>query len=159
MKFKVIVATLALSIVCGVALSGEETAVSDDHRKAVEELFKVMKMEDSHGKSITAMVELQARQNPMIAQYKDVMLKFFSKHMSWEKIKDDMIKVYAGEFTVAEIKELTAFYKTPLGAKLASKMPVLTNKAAEVGMKRVQQNMAELQQMIMAEMQNNQPTQ
>ena len=124
--------------------------------KASEKLVIAMKLKENWQEVLNNMVGVQAKQFPEMIELKDVFEDFFNKYMSWDSIKDEMIKIYAEEFTVAEIKQITEFYKTPVGEKLALKMPILAKKGAEVGQKKVQDNMLELQMMIsnkMAEMQ------
>ena len=76
---------------------------------------------------------------------------FLSKYMSWASMKDDMVKIYVGEFTEPELKELAAFYQTPLGRKTVQKMPALLAKGAEMGQKRVQEHLPELQAAIQSQ--------
>ncbi len=45
------------------------------------------------------------------------MKALFAKYMNWASLKDDMVKIYMAEFTAPELKELTAFYQTPVGKK------------------------------------------
>jgi hypothetical protein len=47
-------------------------------------------------------------------------------------------------FNEAEARELTAFYRTPLGRKASHEMPLLLQRGAEVGSARVQEHMPEL---------------
>ena len=47
-----------------------------------------------------------------------------------KEIGDGMAKVYAGEFTEQELKDLVTFYKTPLGQKLLTTEP----KAIQISM-------------------------
>lgn len=97
------------------------------------------------------MLNLQLKQTPEFEPYKEVILKFFYKHMSYESLKPDLIKMYSEVFTAAELKEITTFYKTPTGSKTLEKMPELMAKGGAVGAKKVQNNMRELQEMIQAE--------
>ena len=76
------------------------------------------------------------------------MKKFFSKHLSWENLKDDFIKLYTDAFTEPELKDIYAFYQTPSGKKMVAKMPELTGKGMQLGASRVQANQAELQSML-----------
>jgi hypothetical protein len=73
------------------------------------------------------------------------------KHMSWESLKADTIQIYMAEFTEKELDELNRFYETALGRKMVEKMPTLMGKGAELGAKRVQDNMPELQSAIAEE--------
>lgn len=127
-------------------------APSPESIKAANELLLVMELEKTFSESIEQQVDLQIRQNPMIAPFREVMLEFFKKYMSWASLKDDMAKIYAEAFTVKEIQDLVVFYKTPTGKKAAQKLPELASKGAELGMTRVQKHMPELQNMIQAKM-------
>ncbi len=59
-----------------------------------------------------------------------------------------MVKMYTKEFTEAELKEMTKFYKSDLGKKIVQKNPVLMQKGADLGARRVQENLEELKKMI-----------
>ncbi|MGY0391292.1 DUF2059 domain-containing protein [Bizionia sp. KMM 8389] len=50
-----------------------------------------------------------------------------------EGLFGDMAELYMAEFTLDEIKELTAFYKTEVGKKLASKQSLMTQKGMALG--------------------------
>ncbi|MBU0550863.1 DUF2059 domain-containing protein [Myxococcota bacterium] len=143
------------TLLCASALlfSFNALAAPDAARlKAAEELLLVMDLEKTFSESIKQQVDLQVRQNPMIAPFREVMLEFFEKYMSWESLKGDMANIYAEAFTVEEIKDLVKFYNTPTGKKASLKLPELASKGAELGMTRVQKHMPELQSMIQKKM-------
>ncbi|MDP9004800.1 MAG: DUF2059 domain-containing protein [Verrucomicrobiota bacterium] len=136
-----------LTILIGaVALFQPAVARADEasHRKAAESLLSMMNMDAVMGSAIDQMLAMQIKQNPAIAPYEAEMKAFLKKYMSWEGLKDDMIKIYADEFTEAELGELSAFYQTPLGKKTLQKMPTLMAKGAELGQRRVQEHLPEL---------------
>ena len=85
----------------------EAATPTDSHTQAVEEFFLVMKMEDTSDRTINQMLQMQIQQNPPLAQYKEVMLKFLRKHVSYESLKPEMVALYKEEFTEEEIKTLT----------------------------------------------------
>jgi len=114
------------------------------HRKAAESLLSMMNMDAVMGSAIDQMLAMQIKQNPAIAPYETEMKNFLKKYMSWAGLKDDMVKIYADEFTEAELGELSAFYQTPLGKKTLQKMPTLMAKGAELGQRRVQEHLPEL---------------
>jgi len=62
-----------------------------------------------------------------------------------------MAKIYMAEFSESELNELTKFYQTPLGKKTIQKMPALMAKGAEIGQKRVQKHLPELQAALAGE--------
>jgi len=135
-----------LLAVCMVATGARADDAS--HLAAVQELFKVMHMEETMAKSIDAMLDQQVKQNPVLARFRPVMSTFLQKHMSWQSIEPEMAKIYMQEFNEDEIKQMTEFYKTPLGQKVVTRTPAMMAKGAEIGQERVQANMAELQKMI-----------
>ena len=47
----------------------------------------------------------------------------------------EIIPLYARHFTAAEIKQLAAFYKTPVGVKMISTMPKVMNESMQIGQK------------------------
>lgn len=120
------------------------------HRASAETLLSAMDMENMMVQSIDQMLQMQIKQNPAIAQFEPQMRAFLSKYMSWAGMKEEMVKLYVTEFTESELKELVAFYQTPVGKKAIQKMPALMAKGAEIGQKKVQEHMPELQASIQA---------
>lgn len=123
---------------------------------AANELLSALNMDKLMSESIEQMLNLQVQQNPKIAPYKVEMRKFFAKHLAWNSLKGEFVKMYADEFTEKELKDLTAFYKTPTGLKALQKMPGLMAKGAQIGQKRVEDNRSELEAIVReAEKQKN----
>lgn len=124
-------------------------AYSDDSSKLeAERLLEVMEMDSILQQSIVAMLDAQIKQNPEMGVYKDVMVKFFNKYMSYQSLKPEMIELYSSEFSAKELIEIREFYSTNTGKKALIKAPMLMGKGAEIGSQKVQQNINELQQMI-----------
>ena len=63
-------------------------------------------------------------------------------------LQEELLTIYTAEFTEEELKQIVAFYQTPVGKKAIEKLPQLTAKAGQRGVARVQAHQAELQQMI-----------
>jgi hypothetical protein len=62
----------------------------------------------------------------------------------------EMVPLYAETYTLDEIRQLTAFYTSPLGQKMQAKMPELMNRSIQISqrvmMPRIQKAMAASQQ-------------
>jgi hypothetical protein len=62
----------------------------------------------------------------------------------------EMVPLYAETYTLDEIRQLTAFYKSPLGQKIQATMPVLMKRSMEISQRvmlpRIQKAMAQSQQ-------------
>src|SRR3990167_6938769 len=52
--------------------------------------------------------------------------------VAWDKVEPDMIKLYTSNFNEQEMQELVSFYQSPLGQKVLQKMPMLTEKSAQM---------------------------
>ena len=135
---------IALALLQPSALRADEAS----HKKAAESVLSLMGMESLLSQSIDQMLAMQVQQNPAIAPYQAQMKTFLSKYMSWASMKDDMAKIYMGEFTEPELNELYKFYQTPVGKKTVQRMPALMAKGAELGQKRMQEHLPELQAAI-----------
>ena len=124
-------------------------SIADDaSQKEAGKLLDEIGMEKMLEQSIQQMLQVQIQQNPGLAPYKNVMLKFFAKNMSYESLKPEFVKIYAEAFSAKELREINQFYKTPTGKKSVELMPQLMAQGAQIGAARVQSNIGELQQMI-----------
>ena len=98
----------------------------------VEELFKVMKMQELQNKSITAIVDQQMSMSPGMAKYKVEYTKLLQKYVGWKALKKPVGDMWAGMFTEKEIKDLVKFYKTSTGQKLLNKQPVIAGEITKI---------------------------
>ncbi|HEX9282007.1 MAG TPA: DUF2059 domain-containing protein [Candidatus Udaeobacter sp.] len=92
--------------------------------------------------------DIDKRQTEMMRAIKGV--------LDWNKLEPMYVRVYQKSFTQAEVDGLVAFYKTPTGQALLTKMPVvMQNTLNEVQqlMQPMMQRMQQMQQEIVAEIQ------
>ncbi len=125
-------------------------------QKEAEKFLNSLDMEKSLNQSVQQMVAIQLNQNPALAPYKQIMISFFDKHMSYSSLKTDLINLYANAFTESELKEINTFYQTPTGKKTIQQMPLLMNQGGQIGAQRIKQNMPELEKLIKAESERTQ---
>jgi hypothetical protein len=118
------------------------------HRQAAVELLDLMEQKRTLDAGINTMLDVQIQANPSLSELRPVMRTFLQKYMSWDAIKDEIGRIYVEAFSEAELRELIAFYKTPIGRKSVKLMPKLMEQGAQIGAKRVQEHMPELQQKI-----------
>jgi hypothetical protein len=132
-------------------LASSLSYANDASHVEAEKLLQSMGMEKAFEQSMVQMLNVQLQQNPAMAPFRGVMQKFFKKYMSFNSMKPELIALYAQTFTAVELKAINTFYQTPVGKKSIEKMPELMGKGAQIGARKVQENMQELQQMIQAE--------
>jgi len=131
----------------------------EDRQKEAEALLDAMHMDTVFTQAVDQMMDLQLKQMPALAPYRDIMDRFMKKYMSYASLKPDMVKLYAQTFTKDELNDLAAFYRTSTGQKAVQVMPQLMAQGAQLGQARVQEHMPELQQQIQEEMTRQQQQQ
>lgn len=119
--------------------------------KEAAELMEAVGMKSALEQSMEQMLDVQINNNPSLAPFRSVMLTFFKKYMSYESLKPDIIRIYADAFTAQELKDIRDFYGSKTGQKAIKLMPQLMRQGGEIGAKRVQAHIGELETMIKAE--------
>jgi hypothetical protein len=149
-KFSFVLTAFCLCI--SISLKAQNASFTPNHLKAAEDMLAAMEMPSLMTNSINSVVKAQTANMPTDKQevFAEVMKTFLNKYLSWDSIKTDMAKIYATEFTEAEIKELSQFYQTPLGKKIVTKSPALMQKGMALGQQRVAAHQTELVEMFKA---------
>lgn len=101
------------------------------------------------------MMDVHAAQNPVLASMRDLLEDFYARHMGWEQMKPEMVRLYTATFTEPELRELTAFYRTEIGRKMSARMPEIMARSAEINQRIVMEHMPELTQKMMERMQSD----
>ncbi|HEX4961492.1 MAG TPA: DUF2059 domain-containing protein [Thermoanaerobaculia bacterium] len=145
---RLILMTLLVLALAPAAWGAEPAAAS--HRQAATELMQVMNLEKAMVAGASAMLDAQVQANPEVAPYRDVIQKWMEKYLTWDVVGPQMTDLYVEAFTESELREMTAFYKTPTGQKALTKMPNLMKQGAQIGMEVGKQHREELTEMIKA---------
>ncbi|HET6762371.1 MAG TPA: DUF2059 domain-containing protein [Longimicrobiaceae bacterium] len=120
---------------------------------AARELVDAMNVQRVLDTSINSMMKMQLEQNPALQQFEPTMRQFFNKYLSWPALRDGYAQMYADRFTADELRQISVFYHSPVGQKVAITTPELMQAGADMGREMVQAHLPELQQAIMAQMQ------
>lgn len=84
-----------------------------------------------------------------LANVGPMMTQLFNDPTLVDDMIEEIVPLYARHFTADEMRQLAAFYRTPVGAKALEKMPQLMGEGMRIGQKvvepRVQKLMRELQ--------------
>jgi len=104
-------------------------------KESIEKMFTLIdmdKMLDSMYAQMDTIFGQMADEFDVDENKKPTMDKFFAQYtellreeISWQKMKQPIIDVYAEVFTEEEVSELIKFYETPVGQKMLQKMPEL----------------------------------
>ena len=141
-KTTLAIATLAFS---GLAFAADTAPVEAARLLDTLNLQRVLK------ESIETSLDAQIQRQPGLAPYREVMLSFMAKYMSYDGLKDELVEIYAKEFNGEELATLREFYQTPVGRKAVERLPALMAQGMQMGQRRVQAHLGELEDMIKAE--------
>jgi hypothetical protein len=128
--------------------SATATPITVGQRQAADKLLSLIYSEDSFNQIIEQLLQTQIKAHAEVKPYENEMRAFFRKYMSWSVLKPDMVAIYAQEFTETELHDIIRYYEPPTGRKAAAKMPVLMQKGMELGQRRVQEHLPELQKAL-----------
>ncbi len=154
--------SVASSLVIAADTPPSETSIKElleagRTRQLVKTMLEQM---DSYMKQIMQQATQGQRVSPKIQ--KDIdnsqteMMRTVREVLDWDKLEPMYVRVYQKSFTQDEVNGLIAFYKTPTGQALLTKMPaVIQNTFDEVQklMQPMMQRMHQMQQEIVAEIQ------
>lgn len=139
----------ALLLCCTLMLgSGLAQASDPQSRQAAENLLSAMDAATLSEQSIDQVLGMELQQNPKLLPYRDAMRDFYVRHIGYESMKPEMIRIYTERFSAAELNELAAFYRTPVGRKSVELTPEIMARSAEVSRARVMANLHELRGLI-----------
>lgn len=138
-----VVAALLLALPLTAGAAGRSS-----HEQAVRELFQVMGLERSAVAGATTMIDAQVQANPAIEPYRDVMVEWATRYLTWEAMVPAMTAIYQETFSEPEIREMIAFYRTTTGKKVLETLPDVMQRSADVGVALAQQHQGDLEKMV-----------
>ncbi|MEZ0259817.1 MAG: DUF2059 domain-containing protein [Alphaproteobacteria bacterium] len=138
---------LGVALVAGcvfVATLGAGAARADEasHRKAAEDVLIASDSDKNYEKSF--LIGFNAQMKHLPPEVQKVGLDFSKKYMSWDSVKGDIVKLYIDHFTEEELKEIKAFYRSPVGKKTVTLMPALMAMGMETVQRRIDEHKSEL---------------
>ena len=136
-------------IAAGLVLSVAGVNAQEASRRALaEELLNLMNMQENIEKSFAMVKQMIPAQMEKMKQatgqtnipsngssQTDSMMDMMARELSWDKMKDDYITLYAETFTEDEMKGIIAFYKSPAGQAFTKKQPELMKRSMELSQK------------------------
>lgn len=147
-------AAVALALV--LAAAPARAQASPELRAAATELLMAMRAPEMLEGSVRTMLDAQLRSTPELQGVQDVLREFVARYVSWEALREQYVEIYADAFTEDELRQITDFYRSDAGQKLARSTPRLMAQSAALGERAVLAHRAELQRMIVARLQQQQ---
>ena len=163
MKTKNFILLAAIALFSSFIVTTNAHAVDPEKKKVIKELLDVsgadqiaIMMGDASSKNITMLLRKQNPDTPsrVFDAIDQEVKKVFEEEMESGSFYELIYPIYAEKFSLDELKEILAFYKTPVGQKVTKELPAITQEAMMKGQvwgqsmgpklqKRIQQRMQE----------------
>lgn len=118
------------------------------HRAAAEDLLDSLDMQTVLTTALDTTLKAQISAQPQLRKVEPVMRAFLEKYMSFAALRVDFAKLYQDRYSELELRQMAAFYRSPLGKRVQSEMPALMQRGAQIGQERVREHTEELQLML-----------
>jgi hypothetical protein len=80
---------------------------------------------------------------------------FINTHFRYEEMEPEFARAYADAFTEQELRDLAAFYRTPLGRRVVETQPAIMGATQRIAMEHMQALMPQLMPVIMEAMEKD----
>lgn len=147
---KKLLMTVALLLACA-APAAAQPEPSPGEVAAARDLLEASRTRENFIKAMELGME-QGGMGELTPQIRQVLRDFMDEHFRYEDLEPQFIQVYADAFTEQELRDLAAFYRTPLGQRVVETLPEITAASQRIAMERMQAVMPQLMQAIMEAM-------
>ena len=141
-----------------ICLSGQVFADAASHAANAETFLKL-----AHADKLTAPIYAQVDQlfaqrfaqaqapeskKAQLETYQAKAKASLDKAVGWDKLKPEMVKLYTSSFSEQELKDLIAFYQSPLGKKVQETMPRVTAESAQMAQGKLETAVPEVNKLL-----------
>jgi len=126
-----------LIILCTITLAFSTIGFSQNedatYRNTLQEMFEVSGSEETYKAAITQIMGMFKQQyaNVEAEQWNQLEQEFLSR--SIDELVELLVPVYQKYLTQEDLKEIIAFYETPVGKKFALHNPAIVQESMQVG--------------------------
>jgi len=139
-------ALLLVPLLIATAAAADESS----HLQEVETLFRLTQMERKINESVEDLLTLQIRQNPDLGRHQAAVRAYLERTIGWQALGPDLTAMYLKAFTEEELRQMNAFYVTPVGQKVLTRVPELVEERNRLAVRRLQEHIGELQRELQA---------
>lgn len=125
-------------------------SIRPSHLAEARALIRLLRLEETGLAAGMQVFDQQSATNPDAGAFRDIVEEWMRGVFGSEEAEIAFARAYAEVLTEQEIVELIAFYRSPIGARLAVLQPTLAAKGAAVGQQLAAARQADLEARIMA---------
>jgi hypothetical protein len=143
MRFKLLL--LLLFLCCGTLLPAGENM---RHKKAIQELLLASGVPAMLQRAFKAQLDSQLKAVPELEKIRPQLTAFYEKAFSFKELEPELCRLYMKHYSIEEARQITAFYQTPAGKKMAQVNGLISTELGELFLKHSQKKMPELQKLL-----------
>jgi hypothetical protein len=158
MRYRIWLTAILAWTLAGAAAAPAQTQPSPESLAAARELVTAARMDEAmRGIFPVIMQQLKpaiAQGRPEVERDLETLMPLFVSIVNERlpEFAELMAGIYATNFTAAELREVTAFYRTPTGQKFVQSQTVLAQKSMAVGQQFAQKLFGDMQERIKQEL-------
>lgn len=147
-----------LLVILSITLIQSVRADEASHRKLAEELLTLMDVPRNMEQMVESFKKMQMTQlknvdipQEALDQVKSMqnkMMDLMAQEMSWDKLKQDYVSVYADTLTEQELRGIIRFYKSSVGQRFLKKTPEMMKRVMELSQKQMAKVMPKVQELM-----------
>jgi hypothetical protein len=126
------------------AAAQQARTFTPSHVAAAREYMEAVRAQEVAAAAVEMTLDQQIRGNPEMEPFRKAMMEWARELFAGAEAKTAFAELYAEAFTEADLRALAAFYRTPLGQRVAEIQPKLAQRGAEVGRRLAEANQADL---------------
>lgn len=147
-RFLYRISLTAVLVLVPLWLNGAEAAPPPVDMQAALEFLRAKGTPRLLERNCRIMLEQQFKSAPELKKFEKEMSVFFNSVFSFEALGQDMARIYLKRFSAAELRALTAFYRSPAGQKLAETESEIAPEIAALLTRRATEAMPALHQAL-----------
>ena len=132
MKIRIAVLFI-VALMCTSVFSQSPATSTDAKRQKIVELIKMTGTPDVMVSAIRQQIHLAKKTLPLPPKAQDDFETEFLNEIKVDDLVQLVIPTYEKYYTEAEIDQLTAFYKSPLGQKMVASLPTMMQETSRAG--------------------------
>ena len=113
-----------------VVLCAQSQSIAPEKRKAIVQLLDVSGSDANAAQAINMMLSSFQKSLPAVQAETWAEIR---KEMKVEELMELIVPVYDRHFSLEEIKQMVALYRSPIGRKIVEKTPLVMQESAEIG--------------------------
>jgi hypothetical protein len=152
--------TLLFAVLVALAAPAAAQSPETESQIAARELIATMKLSDQFALMLPmvfrSMKPAIVQNRPDVDRDFDALVPVLQQKMNARigELMEAVVAIYSSNFSAQELRDLTAFYKTPTGQKLLQKTPALAQQTMIAGQKFGQSAGAEAQKEMVEQLRN-----